>query len=217
MDSAAGSVKLGRDPDIQALMPLRGKILNCLKASNTKILQSEVIMDLMQLIGTGIEYQLSKKKPDFDIDKLQWDKIIICTDGDVDGFQIRTLVITMFYKLAPTLLEEGRIYIAETPLYEMKYEGEVFFAYDELEKNEYMRGKDASKVHIQRSKGLGENTPDMMWNTTMNPETRRLIQVKTKGVKNIEETFETLMGNDLAGRKEVIQTEGYQYLELLDI
>lgn len=224
-DSAAGSIKLGRDAEYQALMPIRGKILNCLKASNSKILASEIITDLLSLLGTGMEISLQKnKRPDFDLNKLKWNKIIICTDADVDGFQIRTLLLTMFYKLTPTLLEEGKIYIAETPLYEIEYKpagkgkkAETFFAFDDVEKNKYLKGKDLARVTIQRSKGLGENQPDMMYATTMNPQTRRLIQVNTKYVEEVNSTFETLLGTDDVARKELIQTEGINYLDKLDL
>ncbi|MBO5407956.1 MAG: DNA topoisomerase [Clostridia bacterium] len=218
-DSALGSCKQGRDAEFQAIMPIRGKILNCLKAGYDKIFNSEIITDLMRVLGCGVEIKLKNQKDmsAFDLEKLRWDKIIICTDADVDGFQIRTLVLTMLYILTPTLIEKGKVYIAESPLYEINSkEKGTFFAYDEKEKADHIASL-TGKYTLQRSKGLGENEPEMMWQTTMNPETRRLIKVMPEGMIETKETFELLLGDNLQGRKDYIQMHGKEYYEFLDI
>ena len=220
-DSALGSVKLGRDAEFQGIMPIRGKILNCLKADYAKIFKSEIITDLLKVMGCGVEVQ-SKSNKDlnaFDLNNLRWNKIIICTDGDVDGFQIRTLVLTMLYRLTPTLIQEGYVYIAESPLYEITCKEKTWFAYSDKEKNDICAQLEGEKkkYDIQRSKGLGENEPDMMWLTTMNPETRRLIKVMPEDVERTAQVFDLLLGDDLAGRKEHIADNGYKYLDLADI
>ena len=217
-DSAKGSCVQGRNAEFQAIMPIRGKILNCLKAEYDKIFKSDIIIDLMKVLGCGVEINLkhSKDLSAFDIDKLRWDKIIICTDADVDGFQIRTLILTMIYRLAPTLIEMGKVYIAESPLFEITAGKETFFAYDEKEKTEII-DKIEGKFTIQRSKGLGENEPEMMWQTTMNPETRRLIKVMPDDAKKTQEMFELLLGDNIQGRKDYIRDYGMDYLEYLDI
>lgn len=223
-DSALGSVKLGRDAEFQGIMPVRGKILNCLKAPLPKILGSDIITDLIKVLGCGIEIPIKTAKKgvlSFNLDNLKWNKIIICTDADVDGFQIRTLILTMIYRLCPTLIEKGYVYIAETPLYEMKYKGrgeeQIFFAFDDREKAKILKGKDATKFEIQRSKGLGENDPDMMWDTTMNPENRRLIRVTTEDADKMLEYFELYLGTNVGARKEYIEKNGHLYLDNLDI
>ena len=218
-DSALGSCKQGRDAEFQAIMPIRGKILNSLKAGYDKIFNSEIITDLMRVLGCGVEIKLKNQKDmsAFDLEKLRWDKIIICTDADVDGFQIRTLVLTMLYILTPTLIEKGKVYIAESPLYEINSkEKGTFFAYDEKEKADHIASL-TGKYTLQRSKGLGENEPEMMWQTTMNPETRRLIKVMPEGMIETKETFELLLGDNLQGRKDYIQMHGKEYYEFLDI
>ncbi|MBE7018748.1 MAG: DNA topoisomerase [Ruminococcaceae bacterium] len=218
-DSALGSCKQGRDAEFQAIMPIRGKILNCLKAGYDKIFNSEIITDLMRVLGCGVEIKLKNQKDmsAFDLEKLRWDKIVICTDADVDGFQIRTLVLTMLYILTPTLIEKGKVYIAESPLYEINSkEKGTFFAYDEKEKADHIASL-SGKYTLQRSKGLGENEPEMMWQTTMNPETRRLIKVMPEGMIETKETFELLLGDNLQGRKDYIQMHGKEYYEFLDI
>ena len=217
-DSALGSCKLGRNAEFQGIMPVRGKILNCLKADYDKIFKSDIIVDLLKVLGCGVEIT-SKHNKDlntFDLANLRWNKIIICTDADVDGYQIRTLILTMLYTLAPTLIKEGRVFIAETPLYEINTKNETQFAYSEAEKTEILK-KIKSKYTIQRSKGLGENDPDMMWLTTMCPETRRLIQVLPEEVKATQMMFDTLLGDDITSRKNFIAEEGYRYLELADM
>ena len=220
-DSALGSVKLGRDAEFQGIMPIRGKILNCLKADYARIFKSEIITDLLKVMGCGVEVQ-SKSNKDLnalDLNNLRWNKIIICTDGDVDGFQIRTLVLTMLYRLTPTLIQEGYVYIAESPLYEITCKEKTWFAYSDKEKNDICAQLEGEKkkYDIQRSKGLGENEPDMMWLTTMNPETRRLIKVMPEDVERTAQVFDLLLGDDLAGRKEHIADNGYKYLDLADI
>lgn len=222
-NSALGSVKLGRDAEFQAVIPIRGKILNCLKADMNQILKNDIIVDLIKVIGTGVEIQGLKNKniQTFDINNLRWDKIIICTDADVDGFQIRTLLLAMFYRLTPTLLEKGKVYIAESPLYELTYRNsgkeETYFAFDEKEKNILINDHGTKNLHIQRSKGLGENEPEMMWETTMNPATRRLIQVIPEDNELTRASFELLLGDNLDGRKEHIANNGHIYLDQLDL
>lgn len=222
-NSALGSVKMGRDSEFQAVIPIRGKILNCLKADINQILKNDIILDLMKVIGTGVELPGIKndKLSTFDLDALRWSKIIICTDADVDGFQIRTLLLAMFYRLTPTLLNEGKIYIAESPLYEMTYrkgrEEKTLFAFDENEKNEIIKEHGSSNLHLQRSKGLGENEPEMMWETTMNPETRRLIQVQSESDTIMKNKFDLLLGDNLAGRKDHIADNGHLYIDQLDL
>ena len=218
-DSALGSCKQGRDAEFQAIMPIRGKILNCLKAEYDKIFKSDVIVDLMRVLGCGVEISSKHNKnlSLFDMDNLRWDKIIICTDADVDGFQIRTLLLAMIYRLVPTLIEKGKVFIAESPLFEITCKGKSYFAYTEKEKADIMKKLDCNKCTVQRSKGLGENEPDMMWQTTMNPETRRLIKVSTEDVEKTAEMFDLLLGDNLSGRKDYIATNGHLYLEMLDL
>ena len=217
-DSALGACKLSRDAEFQGIMPVRGKILNCLKADYGRIFKSEIITDLIKVLGCGVEVQKHiKELPAFELDSLRWSKIIICTDADVDGFQIRTLILTMLYRLAPTLIKEGYVYIAESPLYEIESGGKTWFAYSEREKAEILDGIGRAKVSISRSKGLGENDPDMMWLTTMNPETRRLIRVMPEDAERTSEMFDLLLGDNLAGRKQHISDFGSQYLDLADI
>ena len=221
-DSALGSCKTGRDAEFQAIIPVRGKILNCLKADYKRIFDSDIIVDIIRVLGCGVELNKKFKDiPPFNINKLRWNKIIICTDADVDGFQIRTLILAMLYRLAPSLIANGKVFIAETPLFEITYKTrgktETFFAFDEKEKNKYLKGKNLSNITIMRSKGLGENDPDMMWETTMNPETRRLIRVTTEEAAIMSETFELLLGDNLAGRKDYIKENGHLYLDDLDL
>ncbi len=223
-DSALGSVKLSRNAEFQGIMPIRGKILNCLKADYQRIFKSEIITDLLKVIGCGVEVQNKHVKDlnAFDLSNLRWNKIIICTDADVDGFQIRTLVLTMLYRLTPTLIREGYVYIAETPLYEISYKDKgkdmTWFAYSDREKNDILSGELAGKkCSIQRSKGLGENDPEMMALTTMNPDTRRLIRILPEDMERTAQVFDLLLGDNLQGRKDHIAENGYKYLELADI
>lgn len=218
-DSALGSVKLARDAEFQAVIPVRGKILNCLKASHDKIFKSEIITNLIKVLGCGVEVKTSKNKSlsSFNLDNLRWNKVVICTDADEDGFQIRTLILTMIQELCPTLIEKGYVYIAESPLYEINTKDRTYFAYTEPEKTKILGMIGDKKYTIQRSKGLGENDPDMMSLTTMNPETRRLIKVTPTDVEKTRWMFDVLLGNDLSGRKQFIQENGSRYLDTADI
>ncbi|MCL6591153.1 MAG: DNA topoisomerase [Firmicutes bacterium] len=218
-DSALGSCKLGRDAEFQAIMPVRGKILNCLKAEYDNIFKNEIIVDLLKVLGCGVEIK-SKHNKDlhtFDLNNLRWNKIIICTDADVDGFQIRTLILAMLYRLTPTLIQAGKVFIAETPLFEITVKDKVYFAYNEKEKQDILGKIGGKKYSIQRSKGLGENEPEMMWKTTMNPETRRLIQVVPDDIEKTERFFDLLLGDNLQGRKDFIEENGHKYLEMIDV
>ena len=218
-DSAMGAVKLSRDAEYQGIMPVRGKILNCLKADYARIFKSEIITDLIKVLGCGVEVQNKhvKDMAAFDLGNLRWNKVVICTDGDVDGFQIRTLILTMLYRLTPTLIREGYVYIAETPLFEINCGDKTWFAYSDKEKNDIVKELEGKRFKIDRSKGLGENDPDMMWLTTMNPETRRLIRVMPEDVERTAEIFDLLLGDNLQGRKDHIAENGYKYLEMADI
>ena len=218
-DSALGSVKLSRDAEFQGIMPVRGKILNCLKADYNKIFASPIITDLMKVLGCGVEIQGKKAKDlsSFDIDNLRWNKVVICTDADVDGFQIRTLILTMLYRLCPTLIRDGYVYIAESPLFEITCKDKTWFAYNESEKVKILKSLEGKKITIQRSKGLGENDPEMMWMTTMNPETRRLIKVMPEDAERTAHYFDILLGDALNERKNFIAENGAKYLELADI
>ena len=217
-DSALGSVKQGRDPEFQAIMPVRGKILNCLKADYGKIFKSEIITDLVRVLGCGVDVKAkSRDLAAFDLESLRWSKVIICTDADYDGFQIRTLILTMLYRLTPALIEQGYVYIAETPLYELTVKDQSYFAYDDREKDELLKKLAGKKVTIMRSKGLGENEPEMMWQTTMNPETRRLIKILPEEAEATAQMFDVLLGDNLSGRKDFIAVNGAKYLDLLDI
>ena len=218
-DSALGACKQSRDAEFQGLMPVRGKILNCLKADYPRIFKSEVITDLMKVLGCGVEVsgKAVKDLNQFDLNNLRWNKVIICTDGDVDGFQIRTLILTMLYRLCPTLIQEGYVYIAETPLFEITCKEKTYFAYSEKEKAEIVKSLEGKKINIQRSKGLGENDPEMMWLTTMNPATRRLIKVMPDDAEETARVFDLLLGDDLAGRKTYIAENGYKYMDMIDV
>ena len=210
---------MSRDAEFQGIMPIRGKILSCLKADYNRIFASPIITDLMKVLGCGVEIQGKKMKElsSFDLDNLRWSKVIICTDADYDGFQIRTLVLTMLYRLCPTLIQEGFVYIAESPLFEITCKDKTWFAYNEAEKTEILRKLEGKKVKIQRSKGLGENDPEMMWMTTMNPDTRRLIKVMPEEAQRTAWYFDVLLGDELAQRKDFIAENGAKYLELADI
>ena len=219
-DSALGACKTSRDANFQALMPVRGKILNCLKSDYDRIFKSEIITDLIKVLGCGVESPAKYKNngiATFNIDNLRWNKVIICTDADVDGFQIRTLILTMIYRLTPALIDEGYVYIAESPLYEINTKNKTYFAYTEAEKADVLARIQGEKFTIQRSKGLGENEAEMMWMTTMNPETRRLIRVCKADVEKTREVFELLLGDNLAGRKQHIADYGADYLDQLDL
>ena len=222
-NSALGSVKMARDAEFQAVIPVRGKILNCLKADYNAIFKNDIIMDLIKILGCGVDIpkKFSKDIPPFDLSRLRWNKVIICTDADVDGFQIRTLILAMFYRLTPELIRQNRIFIAESPLYEISHRTKrlesTYFAYSDQEKNEILATIGDGAVHIQRSKGLGENEPGMMWNTTMNPDTRRLIAVLPEEEETMRDTFDLLLGDDIPGRRRHIEENGHLYMEMLDV
>ena len=217
-DSALGSCKMGRDAEFQGIMPVRGKILNCLKADYTRIFKSDIITDLLKVLGCGVEVEKhGKDLNSFDLANLRWNKVVICTDADVDGFQIRTLILTMLWRLTPTLIREGYVYIAESPLYEITCREKTWYAYSDGEKNKIVEDLGKAKFAVNRSKGLGENSAEMMWLTTMNPQTRRLIRVMPEDAERTAYWFELFEGNDLEGRKNHIAQEGYKFLELADI
>ncbi|MCR5137880.1 MAG: DNA topoisomerase [Oscillospiraceae bacterium] len=219
-DSALGACKLSRDAEFQGIMPVRGKILNCLKADYVRIFKSEIITDLMKVLGCGVEVKdrHTKDLSSFDLGSLRWNKVVICTDADVDGYQIRTLILTMLYRLTPTLIREGYVYIAESPLYEISAKGKTWFAYTEREKADILSKLPATaKPAISRSKGLGENDPDMMWLTTMNPETRRLIRVMPEDAEKMSRMFDLLLGDNLEGRKAHIAEHGSEFLDSADL
>lgn len=218
-DSAMGAVKLSRDAEFQGIMPVRGKILNCLKADYARIFKSEIITDLLRVMGCGVEVKDKHVKDlaSFDLSALRWSKIIICTDADVDGYQIRTLILTMLYRLVPSLIREGYVYIAESPLFEITTRDKTWFAYTEKEKAEILKRLDGQKSTVARSKGLGENEPEMMWLTTMNPASRRLIKVMPEDAEKTALYFDLLLGDNLAGRKDYIAENGSQYLDLADL
>lgn len=218
-DSALGACKQARDPDFQAVIPIRGKILNCLKADYNKIFKSDIITDLIKVLGCGVQVKSKANKDlsSFNIEQLRWSKVILCTDADVDGFQIRTLLLTMIYRLTPLLIEKGKVFIAESPLYEINTKDNTYFAYTEQEKENFIKQIGNSSYTIQRSKGLGENEADMMNLTTMNPKTRRLIKVMPDEADRTAKIFDILLGDNLLGRKEYIVQNGYLYLDDLDV
>jgi len=217
-DSALGSVKQGRDAEYQAIMPVRGKILNCLKVEYERIFKSEIITDLLRVLGCGVEVKSRVKDINsFDLASLRWNKIVICTDADVDGFHIRTMILTMLYRLTPSLIDLGYVYIAESPLYEITVKDKSYFAYTDKEKDDLVKKLEGKKYTIMRSKGLGENEPEMMWQTTMNPETRRLIKVMPTDAEATSRMFDILLGDNLAGRKDYIAEHGSKYLDMADI
>ena len=218
-DSALGACKQARDSSFQAIIPVRGKILNCLKAEYDKIFKNDIITDIIKVLGCGVEVQgkAAKELNQFDLNNLRWSKVVICTDGDVDGFQIRTLILTMLYRLCPTLIKEGYVYIAETPLFEITCKEKTWFAYSEKEKAEVVRQLEGKKYKVDRSKGLGENDPEMMWLTTMNPETRRLVKVLPDDAEETARVFDLLLGDNLSGRKDYIAENGCRYLDMIDV
>lgn len=219
-DSALGACKQARDSAFQAVMPVRGKILNCLKAEYPKIFKNDIITDLIKVLGCGVEVssKANKNLSLFNMDNLRWSKVIICTDADVDGYQIRTLILTMIYRLMPTLIKEGKVFIAESPLYEITCKDETWFCYTEKEKQDALLEIGDRKYTIQRSKGLGENEPEMMWLTTMNPKTRRLIKVEPDySPEAVADKFDLLLGDNLRGRKDYIAENGAQYIDMTDL
>lgn len=218
-DSALGACKQARDPNFQAIMPIRGKILNCLKADYDKIFKNDIITDLIKVLGCGVQVKSKANKDlsSFDLSSLRWNKIILCTDADVDGYHIRTMLLTMLYRLTPALIDEGKVFIAESPLFEVQTRDQTYFAYTEKEKDGILQKLEGTKFTIQRSKGLGENEPDMMNLTTMNPATRRLVKVLPTDAQKMGEVFDLLLGDNLSGRKDYISEYGYQYIDAADV
>ena len=218
-DSALGSCKMGRDSEFQGIMPVRGKILNCLKAEYDQIFKSDIIVDLLKVLGCGVEIRTRHNKDlsAFQLENLRWGKVIICTDADVDGFQIRTLILAMLYRLVPTLIDVGKVFIAESPLFEITCGSQIRFAYTEKEKVGFLKEFSGKKATMQRSKGLGENEPDMMWTTTMNPASRRLIRVMPDDAEQTRQMFDLLLGDNLQGRKDFIAEHGHEYMDMLDV
>ena len=225
-DSAGGSAKQGRDRRFQAILPLRGKILNVEKSRLDKILSNKEVHSLVVALGTAIS-------DEFDLSKLRYHKIIIATDADTDGAHIRTLLLTFFYRYFPSVVENGYLYIAQPPLYRIQLGKEIHYAYSdrekekiisELQKNSKVKSKEIKEqeegvirgLNIQRYKGLGEMNPDQLWNTTMNPDTRMLLRVTVDDAEKASETFDVLMGNDVLPRKKFIQTHA-KYVKNLDI
>ena len=204
-DSAGGSAKQGRDRHFQAVLPLRGKILNIEKARIDRIMENEEIKSMFTAIGVGMKLSAENgDKNDFDLEKLRYDRVIIMTDADVDGSHIRTLLLTFFYRHMPQLLENGNIYIAQPPLYKVSKKKQFVYAYNDEELNNAVN-KFKDGYTIQRYKGLGEMNADQLWETTMNPETRIIQQVSIEDAEEAEEIFSILMGNQVQPRKEFIQ------------
>lgn len=218
-DSALGACKQARNSEFQAIIPVRGKILNCLKSEYDRIFKNEIITDLIKVLGCGVEVKGKAKSElaTFNLENLRWNKVLICTDADEDGFQIRALILTMIYRLMPTLIEQGKIFIAESPLYEISSGSETWFAYSEKEKAEVLEQLSGKKCSIQRSKGLGENDAEMMAVTTMNPLTRRLVKVEPTYAQATAEMFDMLLGNNLSARKTFIAENGYLYMDMADV
>lgn len=199
-DSAGGSAKQGRNRRFQAILPLRGKILNVEKAPPDKMLASEEIRILITALGAGID-------DDFDAARLRYHRVILMTDADVDGSHIRTLLLTFFFRHMPDLLGNGYLYIAQPPLYRLKAASNQHWVYSEQQKEDLMQGdlKGARKVEVQRYKGLGEMTPEQLWETTMNPDTRTLLSVNVEDAANADHIFHVLMGSEVPPRKAFIQ------------
>jgi DNA gyrase subunit B len=212
-DSAGGSAKQGRRRDFQAILPLRGKIINVEKARIDKVLSNEEIRTIITAIGSGI-------KEEFEVEKARYHKIIIMTDADVDGAHIRTLLLTFFFRQMPELIEAGYIYIAQPPLYRVAKGKEEYYAYDETERAEIAtrlgNGDGRGSVNVQRYKGLGEMNPDQLWNTTMDPERRTLLKVNIEEAVLADQIFQTLMGDDVEPRRVFIETNA-QFVKNLDI
>ncbi len=222
-DSALGSLLTARDPEYQALMPIRGKILNIQKASLQSVFASDIIMDLIRVMGCGIEVRgkkLPKDIPQFDEERLKFNKVIITADMDVDGSHIVCLVTTMIYKLCPQLIERGYLYYAMTPLFEITDRTgktpETLYAFSDAERDKMIAGKDPKKVTIQRSKGLGENDAEMMAKF-ITPGTRRFIRITSAEAEEMEKWFDLFMGNDVAPRKQYIEAHGHEFMDELDI
>jgi len=206
-DSAGGSAKQGRDRRFQAILPLRGKILNVEKAGLNKILSNKEIQALITALGTGISDQL-------DIKNLRYHRVIIMTDADVDGSHIRTLLLTFFFRYMEPLIANGHLYIAQPPLYRIEAKSKHAYVYTEEEKERLLKKWDGQKATVQRYKGLGEMNPDQLWETTMNPEGRTILQVTIEDAAKSDGTFNMLMGAEVPPRKRFIQTHAKQVRHL---
>ncbi len=208
-DSAGGSAKQGRDRNFQAILPLKGKILNVEKARLDKVLSHDEIKTIITAIGTGIGDQ-------FALDKARYNKIVIMTDADVDGSHIRTLILTFFFRYMPDIIRSGYLFIAQPPLYSVKSGGKMSYAYTEEAKDKLVKKLNDAKMHVQRYKGLGEMNPDQLWETTMNPENRSLLKVQMDDEVAAEEIFTVLMGDAVEPRRKFIE-DNAQYVENLDL
>ena len=211
-DSAGGSAKMGRDRQFQAILPLRGKIINVEKARIDKVLSNEEIRTIITAIGSGI-------KDDFDLDRTRYHKIVIMTDADVDGAHIRTLLLTFFFRQMRELIDAGMIYIAQPPLYRVAKAKEVYYAYDEKERQEYvdrLGGNETKSINIQRYKGLGEMNPDQLWETTMDPNTRTFLRVTMDDALLADELFTKLMGDNVDPRRDFIEANA-RFASNLDV
>jgi DNA gyrase subunit B len=206
-DSAGGSAKQGRDRHTQAILPLRGKILNTEESRLDKMLANNEIKSLVVALGTAIG-------DTFELDKLRYKKVIIMTDADVDGAHIRTLLLTLFYRHFRSLVLSGNIFIAQPPLYKLQKGKEIWYAMNDEEKEELVRTHDIKGENIQRYKGLGEMNPDQLWETTMNPETRTLMQVKVEDAERADHIFKVLMGSEVIPRRKFIQTHASEVKDL---
>jgi DNA gyrase subunit B len=207
-DSAGGSAKMGRDRRFQAILPLRGKILNTERANLEKILGNSEVRAFITAVGTGIG-------DNFNVDDLRYHRIIIMTDADVDGAHIRTLLLTFFFRYMPEIIEHGHLYIAQPPLYAITYNRQIHYAYTESQRDQYVQSLNGDgKHHIQRYKGLGEMNPEQLWETTMNPETRTLLEVTIEDAASADRTFDMLMGNAVLPRRRFITTHAKQVQNL---
>ncbi|GAH15222.1 unnamed protein product, partial [marine sediment metagenome] len=208
-DSAGGSAKQARDRRFQAILPLRGKILNVEKARLHKILSSEAIQAMVTATGSGVG-------EDFDIENARYHKVIIMTDADVDGAHIRTLILTFFYRYMPKLIEAGYVYIAQPPLFQVKDGKEVSYAYSDKELNNIKKKYGDQKINVQQYKGLGEMDPEQLWETTMSPEARTLLKVEIEDALIADDVFSTLMGNKVEPRREFIEknAKGVSFIDI---
>jgi DNA gyrase subunit B len=204
-DSAGGSAKQGRNREFQAILPLKGKILNVEKARLIKVLKNDEIVTVITALGTGISEE-------FDISKLRYDKIIIMTDADVDGNHISCLLLTFFYRMMPGLIEAGKIYLAQPPLFKIEKSKKAHYAYNEAQKNDLV--KQLGEVNIQRYKGLGEMNPTQLWETTMDPVKRVLKKITIEDAVAADEMFSILMGDEVEPRKEFILKHAKEVKEL---
>ena len=207
-DSAGGTAKMGRNRRFQAILPLWGKILNVEKARADKIVEHDAIRSMITAIGAGLD-------EDFDVEKLRYHRVIIMCDADVDGSHIRTLLLTFFFRHMPELIQHGHLYIAQPPLYKISVGRKDQYVYSDVEREEVLEQLEGKRnVSIQRYKGLGEMNSDQLWNTTMNPESRTLLQVSVADAVIADDTFTVLMGDEVAPRRNFIQTHALEVTNL---